>query len=147
VPAAQLPRLAYAHTSHADDRGATDLTAASAMKRLLCIASLAPLLLLSQPGNGRAERPFDGEWTGSATVTSGRCRPALTTLTVEGKVVTGEARFESGPLSIHGTVYEDGAFGATIGFQRLVGTFIEDSFEGTFNSFNCAWKMTLKRTK
>ena len=83
---------------------------------------------------------------GSAAI-SGAMRPALVTLTVAGKVVTGEARFEPGPQSIHGTVREDGVFGATIGFQHLVGKFIDDAFEGTFNSFNCAWKMILKRTK
>jgi hypothetical protein len=63
-----------------------------------------------------------------------------------GRVVTGEARFEPGPQSIHGTVREDGAFGATIGFQHLVGKFIDNTFEGTFNSLNCEWKMILKRT-
>jgi hypothetical protein len=117
------------------------------MKRLLPIALVAPLLLVLQPGNGHAEAGFDGEWSGSAAVTSGRCRPAIVTLTVAGKVVTGEARFEPGPQSIHGTVREDGAFGATIGFQHLLGKFTDDTFEGTFNSFNCAWKMILKRTK
>jgi hypothetical protein len=117
------------------------------MNRLLCIASVAPLLLLSQPGNGRAEGPFDGEWKGPATVTSGRCRPALATLTVAGKVVIGEALFESGPLSIRGTVHEDGTFGATIGFQHLVGKFVENSFEGTFSGFNCVWRMILKRAQ
>jgi hypothetical protein len=117
------------------------------MKRLLRIALVAPLLLVSQPGNGRAEGAYDGEWTGSAAAAGARCRPALVTLTVAGKVVTGEARFEPGPQSIHGTVREDGVFGATIGFQHLVGKFIDDAFEGTFNSFNCAWKMILKRTK
>ena len=118
------------------------------MKRLLRIALVAPLLLVLQPGNGHAERGgFDGEWSGSAVVTSGRCRPAIVTLSVAGKAVTGEARFELGPQSIHGTVREDGAFGATIGFQHLLGKFTDDTFEGTFNSFNCAWKMILKRTK
>ena len=117
------------------------------MKRLLRIASVAPLLLLLQPGHGRAESAYDGEWNGSATAAGGRCRPGVVTLTVGGKVVTGEARFEPGPQSIHGTVREDGAFGATIGFQHLVGRFLGDSFEGTFNSLGCNWKMILKRTK
>ena len=117
------------------------------MKRLLRIALVAPLLLVLQPGNGHAAGAYDGEWTGSAVAAGTRCRPALVTLTVAGQVVTGEARFELGPQSIHGTVHEDGAFGATIGFQHLLGKFIDNTFEGTFNSFNCAWKMTLKRTK
>ncbi len=117
------------------------------MKRLLRIASVAPLLLLLQPGHGRAEGAYDGEWSGSATAAGGRCRPAVVTLTVAGKVVTGDARFEPGLQSIHGTVHDDGGFGATIGFQHLVGKFVGNSFEGTFNSLSCAWKMILKRTK
>jgi hypothetical protein len=117
------------------------------MKRLLRIASVAALLLLSQLGHGRAEGPYDGEWSGSAVAAGGRCRAAIVTLTVAGKVVTGEARFEPGPQGIRGTVHEDGAFGATIGFQHLIGQFTGNSFEGTFNGFNCAWKMNLKRTK
>jgi hypothetical protein len=117
------------------------------MKRLLCIASVAPLLLMSQPGDGRAEGPYDGEWSGSAVAAGGRCRPAVVTLTVAGKVVTGEARFEAGPQGIRGTVHDDGVFGATIGFQHLIGKFIDNTFEGTFNGFNCAWKMNLKRTR
>jgi hypothetical protein len=117
------------------------------MKRLLRIALVAPVLLVLQSGNGRAEGPYDGEWSGSATAAGARCRPAVVALTVAGRVVTGEARFEPGPLNIHGTVREDGAFGATIGFQHLVGKFIDNTFEGTFNSLNCEWKMILKRTK
>jgi hypothetical protein len=117
------------------------------MKRLLCIALVAPSLLLSHPDVGRAEGAYDGEWSGSAASAGGRCRPAPVTLTVAGRVVTGEARFEPGPQSIHGTVREDGAFGATIGFQHLVGNFIDNTFEGTFSGFNCAWKIILKRTK
>jgi hypothetical protein len=119
----------------------------SAMQRLLRIASVVPLLLMSQPGDGRAGGPYDGEWSGSAAAAGGRCRPAIVTLTVAGKVVSGEARFEAGPQNILGTVHEDGAFGATIGFQHLIGKFIDNTFEGTFNAFNCTWKMNLKRTR
>ena len=68
-------------------------------------------------------------------------------LTVEGKVVTGQARFERDVANISGTVLKDGSVGATIGFKHLTGKFIEDLFEGTFNSFECSWKMVLKRTK
>lgn len=117
------------------------------MKRGLCIASVAPLLLLSQPGDGRAQGAFDGDWSGSAAAAGGKCRPAIVTLTVAGKVVTGDARFESGPQNIRGTVHEDGAFGATIGFQHLVGKFTGTTFEGTFSGFNCTWKMNLARTR
>ena len=115
------------------------------MKRRLCIESVAQLLLLWQLGDARAAGVFDGEWGGSAAVVSGRCKPAIITMSVEGKAVTGQARFENGPQSIHGTVSDDGSFGATIGFQHLVGKCIENSFEGTFNSFNCAWKVNLRR--
>jgi len=116
------------------------------MKRLLSVASVAPMLLLSF-SNSYTAGPFDGEWNGSATTTTGRCKPAIVTLTILGKVVTGRATFDGGAQDIHGTVWEDGTFGATIGFQHLTGNFIEDMFEGTFNGFGCAWKMSLKTKK
>jgi hypothetical protein len=117
------------------------------MKRLLTIASIAHMLFLSQFSDAYAGGPYDGEWTGSATSTGGRCKPASVTLTVEGKVVTGQARFERDAPNINGTVWEDGRFGATIGWQPFTGKFIQDEFEGTFKSFDCVWKTSLKRTK
>jgi hypothetical protein len=47
------------------------------MKRLLHIASVAYLLFSSQFHDGCAAGPYDGECTGSATATEGRCRPAI----------------------------------------------------------------------
>ena len=117
------------------------------MQRLFRIAMVVPFLLIAGPSESRAEGPFNGEWSGSAAAAGGRCRPAVVTLTVSGKAVTGEARFESESLGIHGTVREDGGFGATIGFQHLVGKFTDNAFEGTFNIFNCTWKMSLTRTR
>ena len=117
------------------------------MKRLLRIAAVAHLLLSSGFSDAYAADPYDGNWTGSATSTGGRCRPARVTLSVEGRVVTGQARFEGDAPNIHGTVLEDGALGATIGFQHLTGKFTQDEFEGTFKSSDCVWKMLLKRTK
>jgi hypothetical protein len=116
------------------------------MKRLL-VASIAHLLLLGQFGDASAAGPFDGKWTGSATSTIGRCKPAIVTLTVQGRDVTGQARFEIDAPNINGTVREDGSFRATIGWQPLTGNFIEDRFEGTFKSSECLWKMLLQRTK
>jgi hypothetical protein len=116
----------------------------SAMKRLLFVASVMFWMLLPQIGDACAAGPYDGEWNGSATATTGRCKPALVSLTVEGKVVTGQARFERDVANISGTVLEDGSVGATIGFKHLTGKFIEDLFEGTFNSFDCVWKVILK---
>jgi hypothetical protein len=117
------------------------------MKRLLRIAAVAHLLLSSGFSDAYAADPYDGNWTGSATSTGGRCRPARVTLSVEGRVVRGQARFEGDAPNIHGTVLEDGALGATIGFQHLTGKFTQDEFEGTFKSSDCVWKMLLKRTK
>jgi hypothetical protein len=77
----------------------------------------------------------------------GDANQPLLRLTVLGRVVTGQARFELGAPNINGTVREDGTFGATIGFQPLTGKFTQGEFEGTFNSFDCAWKMLLKRAK
>src|SRR6266436_1240098 len=73
--------------------------------------------------------------------------PFVVKLTVEGQVVSGQARFERDAPNINGTVDEDGALGATIGFQPLRGQFIQDQFEGTFKSFDCEWKALLKRTR
>jgi hypothetical protein len=101
-------------------------------------------MLLLQIGDAYVAGPFDGEWNGSATPMTGQCKPAIVTPTILGKVVTGRATFERGAQDIHGTVWENGTFGATIGFQHLTGNFIEDMFEGTFNGFGCAWKVSLK---
>ena len=117
------------------------------MKRLLYVASVAHLLLLSQLGNAYADGPYDGEWTGFAVSTGRRCTQAVVALTVLGQVVTGHAKFEVDAPNIHGTVFADGTFGATIGFQHLTGKFIKDNFAGSFKSSDCAWKMFLTRTK
>ena len=116
------------------------------MKRLL-VAPIAHMLLLTQLGDACAAGPFDGEWTGSATSTVGRCKPASITLTVQGNDVVGQARFEVDGPSINGTVREDGSFGATIGWQALTGKFTGNGLEGTFKSGDCIWKVLLKRTK
>ena len=114
------------------------------MKRLLFLASVASWMLSPQIGD--AAGTYDGEWNGSATATSGPCKPALVMLTILGKVVTGGATFEREAKEIRGTIGEDGTFGGTIGWQPIRGRFIQDEFEGTFNSFECSWKMALKRT-
>ena len=120
----------------------------SQMKRLLIVASIAHMLLLSQLRDTYAAGPYDGEWTGSATSsTSGRCRPATVALTVQGRVVTGQAKFEVDAANISGTVGEDGSFGATIGFQPLTGEFTQDQFKGAFKNGDCAWNLLLRRTK
>ena len=116
------------------------------MKRLLSVASIAHVLFLSFRG-AYAAGPFDGEWNGSAMATTGQCKPAIVMLTVLGKAVTGRATFERGAQEIYGTVWEDGTFGATIGFKHLTGNFIQDMFEGTFSGFGCAWKVSLKTKK
>jgi len=116
------------------------------MKRLRRTASVASLLFLSLAGDACAD-PFDGKWNGLATPTSGRCRPTTVTITVGDKVGIGQIRFQRGPQDIRGTVSKDGAFGATIGFERLTGTFVRDTFEGTFKGEDCTWTMVLRRSK
>jgi hypothetical protein len=114
------------------------------MKRLLIgsLLSLLPLSVICAAG------PHDGDWTGSAISSNAAlCRPIIVTLTVEGPVVTGLARFEREAPHIMGTVRQDGTFGATIGFHPLIGKFIENEFEGAFKSSDCEWRMLLKRTK
>jgi hypothetical protein len=118
------------------------------MKRLLIVASIAHMLLLSQPRDAGAFNLYDGGWAGSATSPSGRqCRPAIVTLTVEGDVVTGEAKFAVDVAEIRGTVREDGGFGGTIGFQVLTGEFMSDQFKGAFKNGDCAWALLLRRSK
>ena len=114
------------------------------MKRLLFVASVTFWMLSLQIGDACAAGPYDGEWNGSATATTGRCKPAIVLLTVEGKVVTGQARFDGDVANISGTVLKDGGVGATIGFRHLTGSFTKDMFEGIFESFGCAWKVILK---
>jgi hypothetical protein len=117
------------------------------MKPLLVVGSVTSCMLSWQVVDAGAAGVYDGEWTGAATATSGRCKQALVTLTVEGKSVTGRARFERDVANINGTVQEDGSFGATIGFRHLTGKFAQDMFEGSFDGFNCAWKVILKMKK
>jgi hypothetical protein len=113
------------------------------IERLLVVAA-ACTLLLAQSTSSYAGGPYDGEWTGTATPSRGRCRPANVTLTVTGKVVTGEIRLDR-ETDIRGTVWEDGSFGATIGFNQLTGQFDRNAFEGSFEISDCTWKMLLKR--
>jgi hypothetical protein len=117
------------------------------MKRLLPVVSIVPLLLLSQLGGAFADGRYDGEWAGFAISTGLQCRQAVVTLNVQGTVVIGQAKFEVEAPKIHGTVWEDGTFGATIGFQHLTGKFVDDKFSGTFKNANCVWKLLLTRTK
>ena len=119
----------------------------SSMKRLCCVAPIACLLLLPSISNAFADGVYDGEWKGSATSNTRRCKPASVTLTVQGSVVTGQAKFEVDTPNINGTVFEDGTFGATIGFQPLTGRFVRDKFEGTFKSSYCEWTMLLRPAK
>ena len=113
------------------------------IERLLVLTAVCTLLL-SQSISSYAGGPYDGEWTGTATPNRGRCRPANVTLTVTGKVVTGEIRLDR-ETDIRGTVWEDGSFGATIGFNQLIGQFDRNAFEGSFEASDCTWKMLLKR--
>ena len=116
------------------------------MRQLFYIA-LIHLVSSLQLGVARAAGPYDGKWVGSATSNVARCRPANVELSVQGKNVTGEARFGVDAPKINGSVSTDGAFGATIGWQPLTGKFSENRFEGTFNNGDCAWKMLLERAK
>ena len=111
------------------------------------VATATFLLLLSQFNNANAAGPYDGEWTGTATSSGERCKPAVVRLTIEGQVVLGQAKFERDAPNINGTVDKDGTFGGTIGFQPIRGKFTRDEFEGTFKSFDCEWKALLRHTR
>jgi hypothetical protein len=105
------------------------------------------LLFLLQFGETSATEQNDGEWSGSATSADWRCKPASLTLTVQGKIAAGQAKFQVETANIHGTVSQDGTLGATIGFRHLTGQFIQDEFGGTFKGPDCSWKVLLKRKK
>src|SRR5262245_28114861 len=117
------------------------------MRRWLVVAmgSVLPVLACLQPAP--AAGPYDGDWSGSATAAAGRCRPAVVTLTVEGRAVTGQARFEREASNINGTVNESGHFGATVGFEPMTGQFSGNELVGSFRSFECDWTMALRRAK
>jgi hypothetical protein len=117
------------------------------MYGLLIVCAATFMLLLAQFDEVRAAGPYDGEWTGTATSTGARCKPAAVKFTVKGRDVSGQARFEREAPKINGTVTADGGVGATIGFQPLWGQFTGDVFEGTFTSFDCQWKAILRRAE
>jgi hypothetical protein len=89
----------------------------------LKVGTAAFLLLLPQFNNADAVGPYDGEWTGTATSTGERCKRGVFKLTIEGQVALGQAKFEFDAPNINGTVDQNGAFGATIGFQPFRGQF------------------------
>ena len=121
---------------------------ASIVCAVIVCALVVCVLLLSQLGGSLAAGPYDGEWDGIATPSNARCNSARITMTVAGKVVIGEARLVAGArLDIRGTVWEDGEFGATIGFQQLSGRFKGDAFQGAFESTDCQWKVNLERKR
>jgi hypothetical protein len=115
-------------------------------RKLLVIIFGAALTLPRINVTGPADM-FDGPWEGSATVIDkGRCQPSSVSLSVKGNEAIGQAKFVAGIRRISGTVAADGIFGGTIGFQYIDGKFTGNEFEGTFVSFDCAWKISLKRT-
>jgi len=90
------------------------------MNGLLIVFAAALLLCLPLFNRVGAAGPCDGKWTGTATSAGARCKRAVITLTVKGRDVSGQSRFERCTV-INGTVIADGAVGATIGFS-LSGT-------------------------
>jgi hypothetical protein len=98
------------------------ISGAGPMRHLFHIALAIHLVSSLQLGEARAAGPYDGKWVSSATSNVGRCKPANVALSVQGKEVTGEARFEVDTPKINGSVSSDGAFGATIGWQPLTGS-------------------------
>jgi hypothetical protein len=53
----------------------------------------------------------------------------------------------SDALNVNGTVWEDGTFGATIGFQPVTGKFSGNQFERAFKCFDCQWRLLLTRAR
>jgi hypothetical protein len=120
------------------------------MTLVFVLAVAGTVMLLAQFNNGFAAGgggPFDGQWTGSATSTVEQCKSAKVAVTVEGIIVIGQAQFSNDAPKINGTVREDGSFGATIGWQPLIGKFGTDGFQGTFKNGDCEWEIRLQRAQ
>jgi hypothetical protein len=116
------------------------------MNNPLILAVVTFLLLLPQFNHADAAGPYDGDWQGIATSTGQRCKRAVVNLTVEGKVVLGQAQIDGDTSSINGAVDESGTVGGTIGFQPLRGQFTGDEMEATFKLVDCQWEVVLRRT-
>ena len=118
------------------------------MKRVL-VAWVASMVLLTQFSEAFAAGGsglFDGQWTGTAKSAVSQCASANVSVAIEGTIVIGKAQFANeAPNFISGTVRGDGSFGATIGWQPLVGKFSTDGFEGTFRNGDCEWTIHLQR--
>lgn len=113
----------------------------------IIVAAVAFLLFPLLSHDAKAGGLYDGEWKGSATSSDDqRCKRATVNLTVEGKVVLGQAKFDGDSPNINGAVDESGSVGATIGFQFFKGQFAGDDFAGTFTFGNCQWDAQLHRT-
>ena len=110
------------------------------------VPAFAFLLLVPQFNSANAAGPYDGAWKGTAASIGGRCKRASVDLTVEGRVVLGQAKIGDDTSSINGSVNDTGAMGATIGFQLLRGQFNGDEFKGTFQISDCQWEALLRRT-
>jgi hypothetical protein len=108
--------------------------------------TLAFLLLVPPLGSAYAAGPYDGTWKGTARSAGGRCERASVDLTVEGRIVLGQAKIGDDTSSIKGSVNESGVVGATIGFQPLKGEFRADEFRGAFQISDCRWEAILWRT-
>jgi hypothetical protein len=116
------------------------------MNNRFIVAAVAFLPLLLPLATAGAAGPYDGEWKGTATPGTGeRCKRAAVSITVDGKVVTGQAKFDSDTSNINGAVTESGYVGATIGFQFLNGQFNGEEFKGTFKFADCQWDAVLER--
>jgi hypothetical protein len=118
------------------------------MNKRFIVTAVAFLLLLLQFNHSYAASPGpnDGEWKGQATSAGERCKRAVINLTVEGRVLLGQAKFDGDTANINGTVNDSGGVGATIGFEFLKGQFSRDEFEGTFKFSDCQWEAVLRRT-
>lgn len=118
--------------------------------RIFMLVVSGVIMLLAQFSEGFAaggSGPFDGQWTGSATSSVEQCKSAKVTVTVEGMMVIGLAQFANDAQKINGTVRRDGSFGATIGWQPLIGKFGADGFEGAFKNGDCEWGIHLQRAQ
>jgi hypothetical protein len=119
-----------------------------AMTNRFIVAAAAFLLFPLSLACAGSTGPYDGEWKGTATSSGHGCKrtSAVVSITVEGRIVTGQARFDGDASNINGAVTENGAVGATIGFQFLKGQFTGEEFGGTFTFSDCQWEAVLKRT-
>jgi hypothetical protein len=124
---------------------------------LIAISILCVLEIASADAAG----PYDGDWTGKALPTLGRCRnPFEVKVTIANNTVSGvwddkPMQGTTSTLATHGEVTGvvgadgtlDGGVRSENGTAKLSGKFAGSSFKGSFHGRACTFELTLERAR